>query len=121
MNIGIIGLPKAGKTTIFNALTGQEAEVAEYTSGKVEPNVAIVDVGDPRVDELSRMYKPKKTIYAVTEFIDFVGGGASVTAELRWRRRRWRRRRAGRRHLLRRGHHHGAKRRRAFAGASQFQ
>ena len=77
MNIGIIGLPKAGKTTIFNALTGQEAEVAEYTSGKVEPNVAIVDVGDPRVDELSRMYKPKKTIYAVTEFIDFVGGGAS--------------------------------------------
>ena len=74
MNIGIIGLPKAGKTTIFNALTGQEAEVAEYASGKVEPNVAVVDVGDPRVDELSRMYQPKKMIYATTEFIDFVGG-----------------------------------------------
>jgi hypothetical protein len=77
MNIGIIGLPKAGKTTIFNALTGQQAEVAEYTSARVEPNVAVVDVGDPRVDELSRMYQPKKTIYAVTEFIDFVGGGAA--------------------------------------------
>ncbi len=78
MDIGIIGLPKAGKTTIFNALTGQEAEVAEYTSGKVEPNVAVVDVGDPRVDELSRMYQPRKTTYATIEFIDFVAGaGAS--------------------------------------------
>ncbi|MFP3959250.1 MAG: redox-regulated ATPase YchF [Spirochaetaceae bacterium] len=75
MNIGIIGLPKAGKTTIFNALTGQEAEVAEYTSARVEPNVAVVDVGDLRVDELSRRYKPRKTIYATIEFIDFVGGG----------------------------------------------
>lgn len=74
MNIGIIGLPKAGKTTIFNALTGQNAEVAEYATGKVEPNVAVVDVGDPRVDELSRRYQPKKTIYATIEFIDFVGG-----------------------------------------------
>jgi ribosome-binding ATPase len=76
MNIGIIGLPKAGKTTIFNALTGQEAEVAEYASGKVEPNIAVVDVGDPRVEKLSAMYQPKKTIYATTEFIDFVGGAA---------------------------------------------
>jgi hypothetical protein len=72
MNIGIIGLPKAGKTTIFNALTGQNAEVAEYTTGKVEPNVAVVDVGDPRVDELSRRYQPKRTIHATIEFIDFV-------------------------------------------------
>lgn len=77
MNIGIIGLPKAGKTTIFNALTGQEAEVAEYASSKVEPNVAIVDVGDPRVDALSTMYQPRKTIHATTEFVDFVGGAGS--------------------------------------------
>lgn len=78
MNIGIIGLPKAGKTTIFNALTGQEAEVTEYASGNVEPNVAVVDVGDPRVDELSKRYQPKKTIYATIEFIDFVGGAGSA-------------------------------------------
>ncbi len=77
MNIGIIGLPKAGKTTIFNALTGQEAEVAEYTSSKVEPNVAVVNVGDPRVETLSEMYQPRKTVYATTEFIDFVGGAGS--------------------------------------------
>jgi GTP-binding protein YchF len=77
MNIGIIGLPKAGKTTIFNALTGQNAEVAEYATGKVEPNVAVVDVGDPRVEELSRRYQPKKTIHATIEFIDFVGGGSA--------------------------------------------
>lgn len=72
MNIGIIGLPKAGKTTIFNGLTGQEAEVAEYASGRVEPNVAVVDVGDERVDALSAMYQPRRTVYATTEFIDFV-------------------------------------------------
>lgn len=79
MNIGIIGLPKAGKTTIFNALTGQEAEVAEYASGKMEPNIAVVDVGDPRVDTLAAMYQPKRTIYATTEFIDFVGGAGADT------------------------------------------
>ncbi len=73
MNIGLIGLPKSGKTTIFNALTGQSAEVAEYASGKVEPNVAVVDVLDARVDRLSAMYNPKKTIHAVIEIIDFVG------------------------------------------------
>ncbi|MFP4302960.1 MAG: redox-regulated ATPase YchF [Spirochaetaceae bacterium] len=77
MNIGIIGLPKAGKSTIFNALTGQEAEVTEYASGNVEPNVAVVDVGDPRVEELAKRYQPKKTIYATIEFIDFVGGAGS--------------------------------------------
>ena len=64
-------MPKAGKTTIFNALTGQDAEVAEYASNKVEPNVAVVNVGDDRVDRLSAMYNPKKTIYATIEFIDF--------------------------------------------------
>ena len=72
MDIGIIGLPKAGKTTIFNALTGQEAEVAEYASARVEPNVAVVEVGDPRVDELARRYQPRKTVYATIQFIDFV-------------------------------------------------
>lgn len=80
MNIGIIGLPKSGKTTIFNALTGQEAEVAEYASSKVEPNVAVVDVGDTRVDQLSEMYQPKRTIYATIEFLDFVGGGSGKSA-----------------------------------------
>ena len=73
MNIGLIGPAKSGKTTIFNALTGQNAEVAEYSTGKVEPNLGVVTVLDDRVDRLSAMYKPKKTIHAVIEFIDFAG------------------------------------------------
>ena len=73
MKIGLVGLPKSGKTTIFNALTRSQAEVAAYSSGKVEPNVATVDVEDPRVDVLSGLYQPKKTIYAVVDFMDFVG------------------------------------------------
>ncbi|HOV39385.1 MAG TPA: DUF933 domain-containing protein [Spirochaetales bacterium] len=77
MNIGLIGLPKAGKTTIFNALTGQTAETAEYDTGKVEPNIGVVTVLDDRVDRLSSLYHPKKTIHATIEFIDFVGHGAA--------------------------------------------
>ncbi len=73
MNIGLIGLPKAGKTTIFNALTGQSAETAEYDTGKVEPNVGVVPVADERVEKLSALYNPRKTIHATIEFIDFVG------------------------------------------------
>jgi hypothetical protein len=75
MNIGLIGLPKSGKTTIFNALTGQAADVADYASGKAEPNLGIVTVLDDRVDKLSAMYNPKKTMHAVIEFVDFAGVG----------------------------------------------
>ncbi len=73
MKIGIIGLQNSGKTTIFNALTKSEAEVTSYSGGKVEPNLAVVEVEDPRVTKLSEMYNPKKTVYAVIEFTDFAG------------------------------------------------
>ena len=73
MKIGLFGLPKTGKTTLFNALTKSRAQVADYTVAKAEPNIAIVKVGDPRVTRLSEMYKPKKTTYATIEFVDFVG------------------------------------------------
>ena len=73
MKIGLIGPPNSGKTTIFNALTRSAAEVADYSSQKLEPNVSVVDVEDPRVDRLSEMYEPKKTIYATIDFMDFVG------------------------------------------------
>ena len=82
MKIGLIGLPKSGKTTIFNALTRSNAEVADYASGRVEPNLAVVDVEDPRVDTLSEMYQPKRTIYATIDFIDFVGVDRSEGKEL---------------------------------------
>ncbi len=78
MNIGLIGLQKSGKTTIFNALTGQDAEVSDYVSQKVEPNMAVVDVRDSRIDRLSAMYEPKRTIYATVEFVDFAGLSAGA-------------------------------------------
>lgn len=73
MKIGLIGVPNSGKTTIFNALTNSEAEVKTYTTGKAEPNRAVVHVIDERIDHLTVMYNPKKTIYASVEFIDFEG------------------------------------------------
>jgi ribosome-binding ATPase len=73
MKIGLIGLQNSGKTTIFNALTGSDIETAEYSMGKIEPNLGIVTVKDDRVDNLSKMYEPEKTVYAHIEYIDFAG------------------------------------------------
>ncbi|HOO90935.1 MAG TPA: 50S ribosome-binding GTPase, partial [Syntrophales bacterium] len=73
MEIGLIGLPNSGKTTIFNALTGRSAEVTAYTDVTAKPNVAVVDVIDERITRLSEMYKPKKTTYATVQFVDFAG------------------------------------------------
>jgi len=70
MKIGISGLPKSGKTTIFNALTKSEAETSLYDN-KTEPNLGTVQVLDERITKLSEIYKPNKTIYANIEFIDF--------------------------------------------------
>lgn len=76
MRIGLIGLEKSGKTTIFNALTGSHVETNVFASTKNEPNVAVVQVTDPRVEKLTEMYKPKKTAYAVIECMDFGGFAA---------------------------------------------
>ncbi len=73
MEIGLIGLPNSGKTTIFNALTGHKAEVTTYTDVMSKPNIAVVDVIDERITRLSEMYKPKKTTYATVQFVDFPG------------------------------------------------
>jgi len=73
MEIGLIGLPNSGKTSIFNALTRSEAEVTAYANPKAEPNLAVVDVEDARIKQLSEMYQPKKTVFATIKMIDFVG------------------------------------------------
>lgn len=72
MKIGLLGLPRSGKTTVFNALTKAEAPVAQ-SNGKAEPNLAVIRVLDERVDRLSEIYDPRKTVYATVEFVDFVG------------------------------------------------
>lgn len=93
MRIGLIGMPGSGKTTIFNALSRSEAPVATRSASKAEPNVAVVKVLDERVDRLSEMYVPKKTVYATVQFVDFGGFdegasregtfGAAATAAMR--------------------------------------
>jgi len=75
MQIGIVGLPNSGKTTIFNALTRGEAETTAYASGSMEVHTAVVDVPDERVDRLSEIFKPKRTIYAKVQYND-IGGVA---------------------------------------------
>ena len=71
MRLGIIGLPQSGKTTLFNALTRATQPVG--VTGKMEIHTAVVDVPDPRVDKLSEMFHPKKTIYAKVTYVDIAG------------------------------------------------
>ncbi|MCU0498843.1 MAG: redox-regulated ATPase YchF [Anaerolineae bacterium] len=73
MRLGIIGLPNSGKTTIFNALTGSDLETAAVSSGQFEVHTAVVNVPDTRIDQLTAMYKPKRTIYATITYVD-IGG-----------------------------------------------
>lgn len=80
MEIGITGLPSSGKTTIFNALTGSEVDVSNYQGGKKGANIAEVEVPDPRLDTLAKMYDPKKTTYARIKYTD-AGGSVSSKQE----------------------------------------
>ncbi|HYT70628.1 MAG TPA: redox-regulated ATPase YchF [Gemmatimonadales bacterium] len=74
LRLGIVGLPNVGKSTLFNALTSSSAAAAEnYPFCTVEPNVGIVEVPDPRLDELFAIVKPKKRVPAVVEFVDIAG------------------------------------------------
>ena len=73
MKIGFIGLPKSGKTTLFNALTGSSAAVSAYSAGRVGPNLAAVKVGDERVTELSAIYRPKRIVYPTIDIVDLAG------------------------------------------------
>jgi len=81
MQLGIIGLPVAGKTTIFNALTGSALPTGALAGGRVEVHTAVVDVPDARVDALSRLYHPKKTTYAKVTYADIGGLQAEAGRE----------------------------------------
>jgi ribosome-binding ATPase len=76
MRLGIIGLPQSGKTTLFNALTRGTQPTGQAT-GRIEVHTAVVEVPDPRVDKLSGMFNPKKTIYAKVTYADIAGLDAS--------------------------------------------
>ncbi len=79
MRLGIIGLPQSGKTTIFNALTRGNTPVTT-SGGRFEVHTGVVDVPDERIDILSGMFKPKKTIFAKVTYADIAGleGGKSA-------------------------------------------
>ena len=78
LNLGIFGLPKSGKTTLFNAITGSQAQTSAFAQGQGDqPNVAVVKVPDPRLDRLTEMFKPRKTTPADVQFTDVAGASPS--------------------------------------------
>ena len=79
LSIGIVGLPNVGKSTLFTALTNKGGLAANYPFATIEPNVGIVPVPDPRLDELAKIDHPAKIVPATVEFMDIAGlvAGAS--------------------------------------------
>ena len=73
MKLGIVGLPNVGKTTLFNALTGSQAETGSYTNAGAKPNIGTAKVPDERLDWLAEYYHPKKYSPATIDFVDVPG------------------------------------------------
>jgi GTP-binding protein YchF len=73
LTIGIVGLPNAGKSTLFNALTKNNVLAANYPFATIEPNVGVVGVPDPRLAQLATVYGSQKLLPATVEFVDIAG------------------------------------------------
>jgi GTP-binding protein YchF len=73
LQCGIVGLPNVGKSTLFNALSRNKAEAANFPFCTIEPNVAIVPVPDPRLRILEELVKPQRVVPATIEFVDIAG------------------------------------------------
>jgi GTP-binding protein YchF len=73
LKAGIVGLPNVGKSTLFNAITQAGAESANYPFCTIDPNVGVVEVPDVRLDKLTELVVPNKTVPTAFEFIDIAG------------------------------------------------
>jgi len=73
LNVGIVGLPNVGKSTIFNALTSAKAQAANYPFCTIDPNVGVVQVPDARMERIVTMVKPNSIVPTTMEFIDIAG------------------------------------------------
>jgi len=80
LRLVVVGLPKSGKTTVFNALTRADAKTSAYSTGvEDEPNLASVKVPDERIDRLVTMFKPKRTVPADVQYVDVAGLAKGVS------------------------------------------